>query len=283
MADIQLQCLGCNKSFLVSDNQAGLLVSCPQCNRQIAVPVPSERLDQAPKLTLRKEATVSGGHICPSCSATMPPGAVLCVECGYDVRKGVRLGETTGWPPYVRWLLAGAGVLIVVMLVKVFLRPQPISEIVAPPPAMPAPALAPTAAPSPEATSPVAPGPVAAPETPAPTEQAATEPGVSEEDLAQLEADYRASLKARLDQQEPMYKAGDAVEFRKVNGVVIRGKLQAVNPDSVVVLREEGEITVLLAELDRKSRVRCDTVFRDTSIEFLVKKNVHSLKPPPAP
>ncbi|MBU1910574.1 MAG: hypothetical protein KJ726_11045, partial [Verrucomicrobia bacterium] len=105
MADIQLQCLGCSKAFLVSDDQAGQLVSCPQCNRKIAVPVPSEQLDQAPKLTLRRDATVSGGNICPSCNTTMPPGAVLCVQCGYDVRKGVRLGETTGWPPYVRWLL----------------------------------------------------------------------------------------------------------------------------------------------------------------------------------
>ncbi|MBU1910720.1 MAG: hypothetical protein KJ726_11795, partial [Verrucomicrobia bacterium] len=107
--------------------------------------------------------------------------------------------------------------------------------------------------------------------------------GISEEDLAQLETDYRASLKARLDQQEPMYRTGDVVELRKVNGVVIRGTLQAVNPDSVVVLREEGEIAVVLAELDRKSRVRCDQEFRAMSIEFLVKKNVQSLKPPPAP
>ena len=286
MADIQLQCLGCSKSFLVSDDQAGQLVSCPRCNRKIAVPAPSENQEHAPKLTLRRETTVAGGSLCPSCGATMPSGAVICVQCGYDVRKGVRIGETTGWPPYVRWLLAGAGVLIVVMLVRVFVRPRPISEIVAPP-AVQAPAPAPAAAvtaPA-EALPAVTPVPVAASESPAPaqTNAPATEPQVSEEDLAQLEADYRVSLKARLDQQQPMYKPGDAVELRKLNGLVIRGKLQALNAEQAVVLREEGAATVALAELDRESRVRCDQDFRDKFIEFLVKKNVHSIRQPASP
>ncbi|MBP7828302.1 MAG: zinc ribbon domain-containing protein [Kiritimatiellae bacterium] len=287
MSDIQLQCLGCSKAFLVSDDQAGLLVPCPQCGRQIAVPVPSDQAERAPKLALRREGPLAAvGMNCPSCGATMPPGAVLCVECGYDVRKGVRLGETPGWPPYVRWLIAGAGVIIVVMLVKTFLRPHAISEIAAPAPAVQAPPPAPTApVPAPEA-APVAepaPAPPPVPVPPSETNAPLAEPEVSAEELTRLEADYRASLQGRLDQQQPLYRPGDVVELRKVNGLVIRGKLKSVDAQNALVLREEGEASVPLAELDRESRVRCDAAFRDKFIEYLVKKNIGSIRPPESP
>ncbi|HOW98783.1 MAG TPA: hypothetical protein P5567_15310 [Kiritimatiellia bacterium] len=288
MSDIQLQCLGCNKAFLVPEDQAGLLVACPQCNRKIAVPVPSDQIERAPKLAIRREEpAAASGMNCPSCGATMPPGAVLCVECGYDVRKGARLGETLGWPPYVRWLIAGAGVIIVVMLVKTFLRPHRISEIAAPPPAVqapPKPAAAPaeTNAPAAAASEP-APAPLPVPAAPAETNAPAAAPQVSPEELAQLEADYRASLKGRLDQQQPLYRPGDLVELRKVSGLVIRGKLKAVEARGAVVVREEGETVVALADLDRESRVRCDAEFREKFIEFIVKKNMRSIQEPAAP
>lgn len=33
---------------------------------------------------------------CPACGKVMPPGAVLCVSCGYDSRKGFQLGTGVG-------------------------------------------------------------------------------------------------------------------------------------------------------------------------------------------
>ena len=291
MSDIQLQCLGCSKAFLVPEDQAGLLVPCPQCNRKIAVPVPSDQIERAPKLAIRREEPVAAsGMNCPSCGVTMPPGAVLCVECGYDVRKGVRLGETIGWPPYVRWLIAGAGVIIVVMLVKTFLRPHAISEIAAPPPAAwVEPAAAPAAeaakpepAPAPAETN-AAPAPLPVPAAPVETNQAAAAPEVDPEELARLEADYRASLKGRLDQQQPLYRPGDLVELRKVSGLVIRGTLKGADARGAVVVREEGEAVVPLAELDRESRIRCDAEFRDKFIEFIVRKNMRSIREPATP
>jgi len=73
------------------------------------------------------------------------------------------------------------------------------------------------------------------------------------------------------------------VELRKVSGLVIRGKLKAVEARGAVVVREEGETVVALADLDRESRVRCDAEFREKFIEFIVKKNMRSIQEPAAP
>lgn len=34
--------------------------------------------------------------VCPACSKALPPGAVLCVSCGYDTRKGFQIGTGVG-------------------------------------------------------------------------------------------------------------------------------------------------------------------------------------------
>ena len=59
--------------------------------------------------------------------------------------------------------------------------------------------------------------------------------------------------------------------------------MKSLGPEGAVVVREEGETTVALAEMDRESRVRCDQEFRDKIIEFKVKKDVRSIQPQASP
>ena len=110
---ITAQCGSCNKKFKANDKLAGKRVKCPQCGGAITIPAtpPAESpgsmaglLDEEsvpakpvakpkPKPTQQPKAAAVGK--CPSCSAEIAMGAVLCVNCGLDLRTGkpVEIGE----------------------------------------------------------------------------------------------------------------------------------------------------------------------------------------------
>lgn len=46
------------------------------------------------------EPAAPAGDACPSCGATLPPNAVLCIQCGYNLTTGQKLG-TVGGPAAV--------------------------------------------------------------------------------------------------------------------------------------------------------------------------------------
>ena len=71
MADIQVHCGSCGNEFNVTEDMAGLIATCPKCERQISVPLPDGIRESRPKLQMKKEETLSGGKRCPACNGSM--------------------------------------------------------------------------------------------------------------------------------------------------------------------------------------------------------------------
>jgi phage FluMu protein Com len=107
------RCGSCNKKFKANDKLAGKRVKCPQCGGTITIPVPqpaespasmASLLDEegihpapAPKPNPTQQPKTAPAAVgkCPSCSGRITAGAVLCVNCGLDLRTGkpVEIGE----------------------------------------------------------------------------------------------------------------------------------------------------------------------------------------------
>lgn len=93
---ITAECESCKKKFKANDKLTGKRVKCPQCGGVIAVPVPlnagSVSADPAPepkpKPAQQPKAAPAAAGKCPSCSAEIATAAVLCVNCGLDLRTG---------------------------------------------------------------------------------------------------------------------------------------------------------------------------------------------------
>jgi hypothetical protein len=90
----------CGASFAARDDLAGRTVACPKCKQPLTIPRPQAAAAPQPAaphanadlfdglgLTTRDESKPR----CPSCAADMPPNAVLCVKCGYNVKLGKKM------------------------------------------------------------------------------------------------------------------------------------------------------------------------------------------------
>lgn len=286
MPDIEVNCGNCGNAFTVVEELAGLIATCPHCGRQISVPLPPDRRAGAPRLQMLHEASATGGKRCPSCSAAMADDAVLCVECGFDLRqKAPALGFR---PPSgtTQTLLTIAGVIIMVGLVwALFQRVYPgRRQDTAPvtPPAAAAPEAAPVA---PAAAS--AEG-VASVDTQALAAAATSEvPAVAAAALedaaarAKMEVEYRAALRKELDAKYPMYGRGASIAVRRVNGQVHRGVMTDLRKDVVVLVMPGGVVVeVPFQALDGASRLRCDRAFRDRYMDALAKRHIQALSRP---
>jgi len=73
MSDFKFNCPHCDQCLETEGNLAGLLLQCPNCGREITVPL---------------AASESNTPICPQCAKPLSPDAVLCVQCGYNLRTG---------------------------------------------------------------------------------------------------------------------------------------------------------------------------------------------------
>jgi hypothetical protein len=88
----------CGYQVDAPDQYAGKQVSCPACQNPLQVPLPQ----QAPVDTMLDEilsdagisAVTPGGYRCPNCIASIPGGAIICLECGYNVESGQIMGES---------------------------------------------------------------------------------------------------------------------------------------------------------------------------------------------
>ncbi len=73
----------CGKRFRVRDEHAGKRGKCPSCGAAVTIPAAGA------------EAPPADGRPCPGCARPLASEAVLCVNCGYDVRAGKRLSTRT--------------------------------------------------------------------------------------------------------------------------------------------------------------------------------------------
>lgn len=97
-------------------------------------------------------------------------------------------------------------------------------------------------------------------------------------DPAVLEAEQRTIVSEQLDQQAPMYQAGDELELRLTNGLVQRGSFVSRSEQSLVVQVASNQLrTMEFTLLDRGSRVRSDPLYRSRYIEFHARQRVQKL------
>ncbi|HUE74267.1 MAG TPA: hypothetical protein VMP01_25525 [Pirellulaceae bacterium] len=110
---IKVTC-ACGQSFAAKDELAGRTVKCPKCSRPLAIPaaggagaVPASPLAPQPTAAAAAPAagyqpsglfdevgiqsTPVGTQPCPGCRAPMPMHAVVCVQCGYNLKLGRRM------------------------------------------------------------------------------------------------------------------------------------------------------------------------------------------------
>lgn len=94
---IDFSCSGCGQAYRVAEAFAGKSTKCKKCGTAIVVPKPPEPepelsdmsslLDEdgyQPQRPLKPVAAADGPK-CPACQATLKAGAVVCVNCGYDL------------------------------------------------------------------------------------------------------------------------------------------------------------------------------------------------------
>lgn len=103
---IKATCSSCNSTFNAKDTLAGRRVKCPKCGEKMVVPEKSAPKPKKKKRVnpgagsfdvmdeLLKEANVKSvarGNVCDDCGAELQLGAVICVECGFNLETGSRL------------------------------------------------------------------------------------------------------------------------------------------------------------------------------------------------
>lgn len=94
---IPVTCDGCGKRVNAPDRLAGKRAKC-KCGSIIDIPSPGVPagggLDELAAFEARVESVAAGVGIsqaaCPSCGQPLTSGAVLCVACGFDLRRGTR-------------------------------------------------------------------------------------------------------------------------------------------------------------------------------------------------
>jgi hypothetical protein len=74
----------CGKQFKVKEELAGKRGKCVACGRALSVPTLAASADQ-------EKATPSSRRACPTCQETLQPNAVICLNCGLDLRTGKQL------------------------------------------------------------------------------------------------------------------------------------------------------------------------------------------------
>lgn len=121
--DIRYRCLYCRVPLSSPSSLVGAMANCPSCERVIEVPERS-----APALAHRHQAgppsavgsgpePLPEGRRCPQCGVTTAPAAIMCINCGTDLRTGKPLrqpaysvnGTLVFWICFVAVVALGAG------------------------------------------------------------------------------------------------------------------------------------------------------------------------------
>lgn len=158
---IAVQCGSCRKRLTAKDKLAGRKIKCPQCGGVLTIPKPAAAPEAPRKPTEppddyavasppagepgsstagtagAAEKAPDTGPKCASCGASLKAGAVICVECGYDLRTGKKR-EVSGPEesaerrafPWVKVSIIGASCVgLVVMGIVGFIMFQPLVAV----------------------------------------------------------------------------------------------------------------------------------------------------------
>jgi DNA-directed RNA polymerase subunit RPC12/RpoP len=96
---IVVQCGACRKQYQVGDQFAGKTVKCPGCQKPLVIPGGQATPQQSgpgncladlfdDEMPVHHAAYGQAESRCPNCNVSVKPDAILCIECGYDFRKG---------------------------------------------------------------------------------------------------------------------------------------------------------------------------------------------------
>jgi len=116
MPDIKFSCPHCEQRIAADSGYGGMQISCPGCNGGLIVPeteAPApppavELVSSAPAgARLQPQVSAPAASGCPSCGAALARGAVLCINCGYNLSTGKRIvaGQSAplGKPTAPQW------------------------------------------------------------------------------------------------------------------------------------------------------------------------------------
>ena len=89
----------CGQNFAAKDELAGKKVKCPKCGQVLTIPSPmslAEKPAEGISDLLDDVGMKAGVARCPGCGSEMAEEAILCVVCGFDLRKGHRIKTRKG-------------------------------------------------------------------------------------------------------------------------------------------------------------------------------------------
>lgn len=203
---------------------------------EAGTPVERER----PVLKLRWGAEVlAGGKVCPGCKTEVAGDTVVCHRCGWNFKTGKKMRGTRPailrerfWRRLRAWIKAG---VVVGAIAAAVLWWRGHRE---------------------EAESWIGMG----------VERVAAFAGIGQ-------AKAREALeREKLDQELPMWRVGDQVVLEKTNGAVLEGVLTETGEGLVTVETAEGAKTVGMAQLEGRSRVRVDGLYREEVVRARSEK-----------
>jgi hypothetical protein len=284
---INVVCANCGREFVVSEDLAGHSTTCPQCERQVAVPFPSTVRDERPRLQVRRGTPIAGGKACPGCGAAMAADAVICVQCGFDTRTGVSWQTKPAGHNLMKPILAIAGAVIIVGWLHLWLKSRRESGPIGEPPPVATPSASAVSPPpvleqtEPSATSASSkaevvvaapPSNATPPETTANVPETASAPRMSRDELER-------QLTQTLDARYPLYTRGAQAVLRQNNGRVHRGEIIVLATNSVTLKTELGIQEIEFALLDKESRLRCDAAARKRLIQTRIEQMLSASSP----
>lgn len=71
-------------------------MKCPKCGGALKIPAPAKPVNDGLIGLLEEAGLKEDAHKCPACGVDLAPEAILCVHCGFDLRKGQRLKSRVG-------------------------------------------------------------------------------------------------------------------------------------------------------------------------------------------
>jgi hypothetical protein len=88
---ITMECQ-CGKHLRAREDLAGRRVKCPECGTVLQVPEAEKAEEELSGFRLTDEGPKADERAtwpCPNCHAPLPTRARLCIQCGFDIEKGV--------------------------------------------------------------------------------------------------------------------------------------------------------------------------------------------------